>query len=65
MIYIANFAFVIFEPDTPATPVAWDGTPPIQDIMGCVHIETVTDMLLSAKNMSLKTERNIGSTDYP
>ena len=65
MIYIANFAFVIFEPDTLATPVAWDGTPPIQDIMGCVHLEIVTDMLLSAKNMSPKTERNIGSTGYP
>ena len=65
MIYIANFAFVIFEPDTPVTPVAWDGTPPIQDIMGCVPSEIATDMSLFAKNMSPKTERNIGSTGYP
>ena len=65
MIYIANFASVILEPDTPATPVAWESTPPIQDLTGCVHIETVTGMSLSAKNMTLKTDRNIRSTDNP
>ena len=65
MIYIANSAFATFEQGTPATPVVWDGTYPIQDLMGCAQTETVTDMLPSAKNMSLKTERNIRSTDYP
>ena len=65
MIYIANSAFDTLEPDILATPVAWDDIPPIQDIMGCVHSEIVTDMSLFAKNMSPKTERNIGSTGYP
>ena len=65
MIYIANSAFDIFEPDILATPVAWDDIAPIQDIMGCVPSEIATDMSLYAKNMSPKTERNIGSTGYP
>ena len=65
MIYIANSAFVIFEPDILATPVARDGIPPIQVIMGCAPSEIVTDMSLFAKNMSPKTERNIGSTGNP
>ena len=65
MTYIANFASVILEPGTPATPVAWESTPPIQDLMGCVTTEIVTGMSLSAKNMTLKTDRNIRSTDNP
>ena len=65
MIYIANSAFVIFEPDTLATPVAWDDILLIQDIMGCVPSEIATDMSLFAKNMSPKIERNIGSTGNP
>ena len=65
MIYIENSAFVIFEPDILATLVAWDGIPPIQDIMGCVPSEIATDMSLFAKNLSSKTGRNIGSTGNP
>ena len=65
MIYIANSAFDIFEPDILATPVAWDDIPPIQDIMGCVPSEIVTDMSLYAKNMNPKTGRNTGSTGNP
>ena len=65
MIYIANSAFVIFEPDILATPVARDGIPPTQDLMGCAPPENVTDMSLFAKNMSPITERNIESTGNP
>ena len=65
MIYIANSVFDTLEPDILATLVAWDDIPPIQDIMGCVPSEIATDMSLFAKNMSPKTERNIGSTGSP
>ena len=65
MIYIANFASVILEPGTPATPVAWESTLPIQDLTGCVSIETVKGMSLSANNMTLKTDKDTGSTNYP
>ena len=65
MTYIENFASVILEPGTPATPVAQESTLPIQDLTGCVSPETVTGMSLSAKNMTLKTDRNIRSTDNP
>ena len=65
MTYIANSVFDTLEPDTLATPVAWDDIPPIQDIMGCVPLEIVIDMSLYAKNMSPKTGRNTGSTGNP
>ena len=65
MIYIANSAFDIFEPDILATPVAWDDIPPIQDIMGCVPSEIVIDMSHYAKNMNPKTGRNTESTGNP
>ena len=65
MIYIANFAFVIFEPDTPAMPVAKDGTPEIQDSMECAPSRNVTGMLRSAKGMNLKINRNTKYTDSP
>ena len=65
MIYIADSAFVTFEPDIPATPVARDGIPLTQDLMGCAPPENVTDMSLSAKNMNPIIERNIKSTGNP
>ena len=65
MTYIANFASVILEPGTPATPVAQESTLPIQDLTGCVSTETATSMSLSAKNMTLTIDRNTKSTDNP
>ena len=65
MIYIANFAFVIFEPDIPAMPVAKDGTPVTQDSMECAPSRNVTSMSRSAKGMSLKTNRDTKYTDSP
>ena len=63
MTYTAKFASVILEPGTPATPVAQESTLAIQDLTGCVSPETVTGMSLSAKNMTLKIDRNTKSTD--
>ena len=65
MIYIANSVFDTLEPDTLATPVAWDDIPAIRDTMGCVPLEIVIDMSHYAKNMNPKTGRNTGSTGNP
>ena len=65
MIYTANSVFDTLEPDTLATPVAWDDIPPIRDTMGCVPLEIVIDMSHYAKNMNPKTGRNTGSTGNP
>ena len=65
MTYIAKFAFVILEPGTPATPVAQESTLAIQDLTGCVSTETVKGTSLSANNMTLKIDRDTGSTNNP
>ena len=65
MTYIANFASVILEPGTPATPVAQESTIAIMDSTECAATETVKSMSLSANNMTLKTDRDTGSTNNP
>ena len=65
MTYIANFASVILEPGTPATPVAQESTIAIMDSTGCAATETVKSMSLSANNMTLKIDRDTGSTNNP